>query len=158
MFEPQHPHFVLSDGMYCHVLDEGLYIGKKDLPKSLPESDDTPDILSMIFQAIAALVFYFFVFMSMKAGYYVITFMTGVLAVYLSWKFYSSLGFTQTNFIRRADVLNVSYLKKNFGYDAFVITYAGKDGKAKKRRLTIYDSRECLVQALDVMQQEGLLK
>lgn len=91
-------------------------------------------------------------------GLYVVVFMLGMLDLLMLPALYRLLGYSQTNFIPREDISGTEYHKRNFGYDWFVVHYTGKNGKHCKRRLVIYDSQECLTQALSVMRAEGLLK
>lgn len=157
MNEPLHPHFVLSDGMYCHVMPEGLIISKKQLPKATPVQSANPEWLWVILLLIGAGIFGFFLVMSLIAHYYVVSFMVGVCAIFLMWNAIKLIGYTSTLFIAREDILGVTYHSKSFGYDTFIVLYAGTNGKVLKRRLIIYDSQECLTQALTVMTEQGWL-
>jgi len=157
MNEPQHPHFVLSDGMYCHVMPEGLIISKKQLPKETPAQRTNPEWLWVILLFIGVGIFGFFFVMSIIAHYYVVSFMVGVGVAFLGWNAVKLIGYTSTLFVAREDVLGVTYHSKSFGYDSFIVRYAGPSGKVLKRRLIIYDSQECLTQALTVMTEQGWL-
>jgi hypothetical protein len=158
MNEPQHPHFVLSDARYCHVLGEGLAISaKKEIPVDFKQNDK-PDYFSAFWLILGIVVVSFFMVMCTITELYVVVVLMGALNTLMIVSLYRTLGFSQTDFIPRNDITAVQYFKKNFGYDFFVVHYSGEKGKALKRRLVIYDSHECLLQALEVMNQQGLLK
>lgn len=158
MNEPEHPHFVLSDARYCHVLKEGLIISKKKIPEDRPVQNDKPDYASSVWLILGISVLTFFMIMCTITKLYPVVVLMMALTILMIVTLYRVLGFSQTEFIPRADINGVQYFKKNFGYDWFLVHYTGKNGKACKRRLVIYDSSECLNQALTVMQAEGLLK
>jgi hypothetical protein len=157
MNEPEHPHFVLSDGQYCHVMPEGLIIAKKKIPDPRPVQNDKPDYLSATFLIVGALILAGFIVACAMIDFFVVIFMLSLLELLILGSLFRMLGYSQTNFIPRADITGVDYKKRNFGYDYFVVHYAGKNGKDRKRRLVIYDSQDCLNQALKVMKSEGLL-
>lgn len=158
MNEPQHPHFVLSDGNYCHVMPEGLIVSKKKIPDRTPAQDDKPDVISGVLLAIGVVIFTFLIVMCAITGMYVVVFLLGLVDALLVVSLIRTLGYSQTPFIPREDISGVEYIKRNFGYDVFLVHYTGKKGKHAKRRLVIYDSQECLTQALNVMVSEELLK
>lgn len=158
MNEPEHPHFVLSDARYCHVLKDGLVISKKKNPTDVPVQNDKPDYVSSIWLTLGIAVLTFFMVMCTITQLYVIVVLMGALNALMAVTLFRMLGYSQSDFIPRADIVGVQYFKKNFGYDGFFIHYTGKNGKPCKRRLMIYDSAECLNQALGVMKSEGLLK
>jgi len=158
MNEPEHPHFVLSDGRYCHVLQEGLIVSKKLIPEDRPIQKDGPDVLSLGFLITGIAIATFFMVMCFITGFYVVDVMLGTLNLLMIYSFIRALGFSQTELIPRTSVLDVKYTKRNFAYDYFVVHYTGKSGNACKRRFIIYDSQECLDQALSVMKTEGLMK
>ena len=158
MNEPENPHFVLSDGQYCHVLDEGLVVSKKKIPDQLPKQDDSPDYVTMTLLALGIGMLSFLVAMCFVTGMYVVVILLGALDVFAIMGFVRMIGFSQTEFIPRADITGVEYKQRNFGYDWFIVHYSKKGGKACKRRFIIYDSQECLDQALNVMKTDGLLK
>ncbi len=158
MNEPEHPHFVLSDARYCHMLPHGLVIGNKNDAHVIPEQKDSPDYVSGLWLIIGIAVLTFFMVMCTITELYVVVVLMGALNILMIVTLYRTLGFSQTGFIPRKDINSVEYHKKNFGYDHFLIHYTGKNGKACKRRLVIYDSQECLNQALGVMKTQGLLK
>lgn len=158
MNEPTHPHFVLSDGQYCHVLEDRLYVGKRDLPKELPPPENKLDAVSIILFGLGLLIMLFFAVTTIITKYYVVTFTTSALGITLAVAFFRAMKFTATKTIYRGDILGVEYHKRAMGYDYFIVHYAGKDKKAWKRRLTIYDSQQCLEQALQVMKNAGILQ
>jgi hypothetical protein len=158
MNEPEHPHFVLSDARYCHVLYEGLVVSNKKDKDIIPEQKDSPDYVSGIWLMIGIAVLTFFMVMCVITELYVVVVLMGALNILMVVSLYRTLGFSQTEFIPREDIVGVQYFKKNFGYDWFLVHYTGKNGQACKRRLVIYDSQECLNQALDVMKTQGFLK
>lgn len=158
MKEPNHPHFVLADAQYCHVLADRLLIGKRDLPEKMPEPVGKPDFVTLALQLAGLLVLAFFMVMTVITQYYVITFTLGILFLTLGLSFVRTAGYTSTNIIMIADIVGVDYKKKLFGYDYFIVHYAGPQGKECKRRLPIYDSQKCLDQALSVMKDAKLLK
>lgn len=158
MNEPQHPHFVLSDASYCHVLPQGLVVSKKKEVKEMPVQNDKPDYFSSVWLIIGAAILTFFMVVCTITELYVIVVLMGGLNGLVLVSLYRSIAFSQTEFIPRDDVNAVQYFRKNFGYDYFLVHYTGKNGKACKRRLVIYDSAECLNQALGVMKAEGFLK
>jgi hypothetical protein len=100
----------------------------------------------------------FFLSMTLITHYYVVTFTLAVLFLTLGGAVYRSSGYTSTKVIVAADIVGVDYKKKMFGYDYFIIHYAGPNGKDCKRRLAIYDSPQCLEQALNLMRYLGFLK
>jgi hypothetical protein len=104
------------------------------------------------------LILGFFHQMTLLVDFYVVTFTLGVLMLALVLALVRTVGQTTTKVIPRADILGVDYKKRLFGYDSFIIRYAGEHGKVWKRRLAIYDSQQCLNQALEVMKTEGLMK
>lgn len=157
MNEPEHPHFVLSDGQYCHVMPEGLIVSKKKLPAQVPQQNDNPDFTTLIFLGIGIAVLTFLIAMCAVTGMYVVVFLLGLLNVFMLIGFVRMIGFSQSEFVPRADINGVEYVKRNFGYDWFIVHYTCRNGKACKRRYVIYDSQECLNQALSVMKTEGLL-
>lgn len=158
MNEPKHAHFVLSDAQYCHVLEDKLYIGKRELPAAFPKPNNRVDYLQLALVIAGLLVLGFFLVMTIIVDFYVVTFTLGALMLALILAFTRTIGQTTTKVIPRADILGVDYKKRLFGYDTFIIRYAGEHGKVWKRRLAIYDSQACLSQALEVMKSEGLLK
>lgn len=158
MNEPKHPHFILSDAQYCHVLDDKLYIGKRELPEKYPAVKNRLDVVLMILQLAGALILGFFLFMTIITHYYLITLTLGLLTMLLVVSLIRTLGYTNTSVIIKADIVGVDYHKVSIGYDYFVVHYSGEGGKAWKRRLTIYDSSQSLQQALQVMKDAGLLK
>ena len=158
MNEPKHPHFVLSDARYCHVLQEGLVVSnKKEIPV-IPKQNDRPDYFSGFWLMLGIAILSFFMVMCTITELYVVVVLMGALNGLMILSLYRTLGFSQTDFIPRADITAVQYFKKNLGYDYFLVHYAGANGKDMKRRLVIYDSQECLIQALEVMKAQGLLK
>lgn len=158
MNEPEHPHFVLSDARYCHVLEKGLVVSNKKVATVVVEQNDKPDYASGIWLMIGIVVLFFFMVMCTITELYVVVVLMGALNVLAIVSLYRTLTFSQTEFIPRGDILNVEYFKKSFGYDWFLVHYTGKNGQPCKKRLVIYDSQECLKQALDVMKSQGLLK
>ena len=158
MREPAYPHFVLADGEYCQLVDGKLIIGKRDLPPVLPPVIGTPDYVVLGLQLAGLLLLGFFLGMTIVAKYYVVTVTLAILFLTLAGSVYKMAGYTSTRAIIVADIVGVDYKKKLFGYDYFVVHYAGPKGKDCKRRLTIYDSSKCLEQALDLMKELGFLK
>jgi hypothetical protein len=158
MNEPQHPHFVLSDASYCHVLQEGLVISSKKEVKVIPTQNDRPDYFSGFWLILGITVLTFFMVVCTITELYVMVVLMGALNGLVIVSLYRTLGFSQTAFIPREDITAVQYVKRNFGYDWFLVHYTSQNGKAAKRRLVIYDSAECLNQALEVMRAEGFLK
>lgn len=157
MNEPEHPHFVLSDGQYCHVLKEGLIVSKKKAPQQLPEQKDTPDYTSLGLLGAGIIILTFLSGMCAVTGMYLVVVLLGALDIFAIMVFIRMIGFSQTEFIPRNDIQAVNYVKRNFGFDWFIIHYTGKDGKHHKRRLMLYDSKEAITQAVNVMQAEGFL-
>ena len=158
MNEPQHPHFVLSDARYCHVLQQGLVISNKKTVMEIPAQNDNPDYVSSIWLILGIAVISFLITMCAITGMWVVVFLLGLIDGLMIVTLYRMLGFSQSAFIPRDDVTGVEYFKRNFGYDWFLVHYTGKNGKHCKRRLVIYDSAECLNQALTVMKAENFLK
>mgnify|MGYP000683953499 CR=1 FL=1 len=158
MNEPTHAHFVLADAQYCHVLKDRLVIGKRELPEKMPEPAGKPDYVTLALQLAGILILSFFLVMTLITHYYVITFTLGILLLTLGISFIRTAGFTSTKAILIADIVGVDYKKRMFGYDYFIVHYAGPHGKECKRRLAIYDSQKCLDQALSVMKEAKLLK
>lgn len=158
MNEPEHPHFVLSDGQYCHVLKEGLIVSKKKLPQVTPSQNDNPDYATAGLLGAGVIILSFLITMCAITGMWIVVFLLGMLDIMMIIALLRMIGFTHTNFIPRADINGAEYIRRNFGYDWIIVHYTGKDGKHKKRRFVIYDSKECLEQALTVMKSEGFLK
>ncbi|MDQ3111547.1 MAG: hypothetical protein M3R17_16795 [Bacteroidota bacterium] len=158
MNEPTHAHFVLADADYCHVLNDRLIIGKRELPEKLPVATSKPDYMTIGLLITAILVLSFFLVMTLIVHYYVVTFTLSVLLLLTLVGMIRTAGFTSTKLIMIADIVAVDYKKRMFGYDFFIIHYAGPNGKKCRRRLAIYDSHKCLEQALTVMKEAGLLK
>lgn len=158
MNEPTHSHFVLADASYCHLLEDRLYIGKREVPDKLPAPLNQLDLVTLLLQIAGLAVLLFFIVMTIITQYYVVTFTLGLLAITLGISLIRSAGFTATKTILKADILSVNYHKRMFGYDFFIIRYAGPGGKVWKRRLAIYDSHRCLEQALVAMKEAGLMK
>jgi hypothetical protein len=158
MNEPTHPHFVLADAQYCHVLKDRLIIGKRDLPEKMPEPTGNPDYMTLAFLSAGFLILSFFLVMTLLSSFYVVSFTLGILLLTLAIALIRSFGYTSTKAIMIADIVGVDYKKKMFGYDYFIVHYAGPQGKECKRRLPIYDSQKCLDQALAVMKEAKLLK
>jgi hypothetical protein len=158
MNEPTHSHFVLADASYCHVLEDRLYMGKREIPEKIPAPVNQLDYITLFLQITGLTVLLFFVVMTLITHYYVVTFTLTLLALTLGISLIRSAGFTATKTIMKADIIGVNYHKKLFGYDFFIIRYAGPGGKVWKRRLAIYDSHRCLEQALKAMKDAGLLK
>lgn len=157
MNEPEHPHFVLSDAMYVHVLSEGLIVAKKDLPKVMPVQKDGPETMTVALLGAAVFATLFFAVMTAITGMYLITFLMGAMMFLAVQNLLRSLKFSATDFIPRSAIQGVKYRKKSFGFDSLIVKYAGKNGKVFLRRFAIYDSHDCLVQALQVMKNEGWL-
>ena len=157
MNEPKHSHFVLADASYCHVLEDRLIIGKRELPEKIPAPINKLDFVTLIMQIVGLLILLFFIIMTIITKYYVVTFTLSLLAITLGLATLRSAGFTSTKCIMIADIVGVEYNKKWVGYDFFVIRYSGPGGKVWKRRLAIYDSKECLEQALTAMKKAKLL-
>jgi hypothetical protein len=157
MNEPEHPHFVLSDAMYVHVLPEGLIVAKKDLPKVMPVQKDGPETMTLALLGAAVFVTLFFAVMTAITGMYLITFLMAAMLFLAVQNLLRSLKFSATDFIPRSAIKGVEYRKKSFGFDSLIVTYSGKNGKVFMRRFAIYDSHDCLVQALQVMKTEGWL-
>lgn len=139
-------------------MPEGLIISKKKIPAEVPAKNDAPDVLSGIFLVIGASIFTFLMVMCAITGMYIVVFLLGLIDALLIVTLIRTLAYSQTEFIPRDDVSGVEYFSRNFGYDVFVVHYSGDKGKHRKRRLVIYDSQECLTQALHVMTAEGFLK
>ena len=158
MNEPEHPHFVLSDGMYCHVLEQGLIVSKKKIPAEAPLQSDRPDFVTSSFLLIAALILTFLLVMCFITGMYIVVALLGLMDAFAIIGFVRTISSSQSPFVPKADVIDTRYVKRNFGYDWMLVFYTGKDGKVRRRRYTIYDSHECLVQALDAMKSQGYLK
>ncbi|HTL80083.1 MAG TPA: hypothetical protein VL651_00185 [Bacteroidia bacterium] len=158
MNEPTHAHFILSDAQYCHVLEDRLYVGRKDVPEKFPQVKNSFDGVLLILQVAAFLLLAFFITMTIVVHYYVVTLTLGMLLLLLMVSVIRTLGFTNTKVIMKADILGVDYFKKSVGYDFFVVRYSGEGGKLWKRRLTLYDSQQSIKQALEVMKEAGLLK
>ncbi len=158
MNEPTHSHFVLADAQYCHVLNDCLVIGRSVLPDKTPQPTHKPDLITFILQLTGVLILTFFLVMTLITHYYVVSFTVGMLLITLGVSFIRTTGFTATNAIMIADITDVYYKRKSFGYDYFIVYYSGPEGKKCKRRLTIYDSEKCLAQALTAMKNAGLLK
>ena|ERR1044072_3315616 len=158
MNEPEHPHFVLSDAQYCHVTREGFIIAKKNIPEPIPAQNDKPDLVNGLLLGAGAAILTFLVAMCAITGMYIVVFLLGMLDILVLVSLFRLLAYSQTNFIPRDDVSGVEYKRRNFGYDWFIVHYTGKNGKHCKRRLAIYDSQECLTQALHVMKSQGFLK
>lgn len=158
MNEPEHPHFVLSDGRYCHVLQEGLIVSKKNLPEERPVQKDGPDAVSLGFLIVGIAIATFFMVMCWITSFYVVVVMLGTLNLLMLISLIKAIGFSQTEFIPRTAIKEVKYTKRNFSYDYFIVHYTGLKGNPCKRRFVIYDSQDCLDQALRVMTEEGLLK
>ncbi len=158
MNEPEHPHFVLADAKYCHVLKEGLLVSKKTVPEKQPIQIDSPDRLSLAFLISGIALATFFMIMCWITQFYVVDVMLGALNILMIISLIRAVGFSQTNFIPRDSITSVAYKKRNFAYDYFIVHYAGQKQQPCKRRFAIYDSQVCLDQALAVMRQEGLLK
>jgi hypothetical protein len=158
MKEPVHPHFVLSDAQYCHFLDDRLVIGKKDLPEKLPAPKNKLDVMLLLIQLLGLALLGFFIVMTVLAKYYMVTFTVSGLFLLLVYSVVRTAGFTTTQSIMKSNIVGVEYHKRGLGYDFFIINYSGEKGKLCKRRLAIYDSKQCLEQALQVMKEQGLLK
>lgn len=157
MNEPEHPHFVLSDAMYVHVLPEGLIVGRKELPKVMPEQKDGPETMTLALLGAASGITLFFAIMTAITGMYLITFLMAAMMFLAVQNLLRSLKFSATDFVPRNAIQSVEYRKKSFGFDSLVVNYKGKNGKQFTRRFAIYDSHDCLVQALQVMKNEGWL-
>ncbi len=158
MNEPQHPHFVLADASYCHVLEDRLFIGKRILPENFPAPINKLDYVTFILQLSGLLILLFFIVVTLISHFYVVTFTLGLLSVTLGIALLHSAGFTATKSILIADIVGVEYKKRLMGFDYFIVRYSGPGGKVWKRRLAIYDSHRCLDQALQVMREAKLLK
>lgn len=158
MNEPEHPHFVLSDGQYCHVLKEGLVVSKKKLPQETPEQNDNLDFTTAGLLGAGIIILSFLVTMCAITGMWVVVFLLGMLDIMMIVALLRMAGFTQTNFIPRDDISGAEYTRRNLGYDWIIVHYTGKNGKHLKRRFVIYDSKECLDMALRVMKSEGFLQ
>jgi hypothetical protein len=158
MNEPTHAHFVLADADYCHVLNDRLIIGKRELPPKLPEPAGNPDYTTLGLLLAATLLLGFFLVMTLITHYYVVTFTLSILLLLTLTSLIRNAGYTATKAIMIADIVGVDYKKRMVGNDYFIIHYAGPNGKECKRRLAIYDSQKCLEQALTVMKEAGLLK
>lgn len=155
MNEPQHPHFVLADGTYCHVLADRLVVAKKELPAVLPQPNGKKLWLEVIGMAVAALIMLFFCVVMIMSDYYLLAALTLTLAGFSAFAAYRMFGYTDTPAILRDDILSVKYHRRAIGNDAFIVYYTDAEGKAARRRFSIYDSKECLLQALEVMKNEG---
>jgi hypothetical protein len=155
MNEPEHPHFVLSDASYVHMMEEGWIVGKKDLPKETPTQKDGPDRMSVILLGAATGITLFFAVMTAITGMYLITFLMGGMMLLSVQNLLRSFRYSQTMFIPRNAISGVTYSRKSFGFDSFVVTYKGKNGQDYKRRFSIYDSKDCLLQALEAVHNEG---
>jgi hypothetical protein len=158
MNEPTHSHFILADASYCHVLEDRLYIGKREVPEKIPAPLNKLDFVTLSLQLAGLIVLLFFDVMTIITHYYVVTFTLSLLALTLGISLIRSAGFTATKTIFKEDIIGVTYHKKLMGYDYFIIRYAGPGGKVWKRRLAIYDSHQCLEQALKAMKDAGLMK
>jgi hypothetical protein len=158
MNEPKDPHFMLSDGSYCHVLEDRLYIGKKEIPGTFPPQKHGMDIVTFGLQLAALLLLGFFITMTVIVHYYMVTFMLSLLLLLLGVSLVRTFGYTNTMVIMKADVVGVKYLHRSVGYDLFIVSYSGKNGNLRKRRLMIYDSKETSTKAIAVMKEAGLLK
>jgi hypothetical protein len=156
MYEPQTPHFVLADGTYCHILSDRLVIAKKEIPAVLPEPDGKKLWFEVIGMSFAALIMLFFCVTMILSGYFLLAFLTFALACFSAFAAYRMFGFTDTKAIIRDDILQIVYHRRKIGNDAFIVLYTDPQGKPARRRLNIYDSQECMVQALQVMDEEGL--
>lgn len=156
MNEPQHPHFILADGTYCHILSDRLVIAKKEIPAVLPEPTGKKLWFEIIGMSLAAVIMLFFFGMTVVSGYYLLAFLTFVLACFSGFAVYRMFGFTDTKAILRDNIQQIVYHRRKIGNDAFIVYYTDPEGKPARRRLNIYDSRECMIQALQVMDEEGL--
>lgn len=158
MKEPVNPHFVLSDGNYCHFLDDRLVIGKCDLPEKIPSPVNKMNFVVLVLQVLAICVLSFFLVMTVIASYFIVTFTLACLLLIGIITIFRGVKYSDTKAILKDDILKVEYHKRAFGYDFFTVAYAGEGGKIWAKRLTIYDSQQCLDQALLVMKEQGLLK
>lgn len=155
MNEPEHLHFVLSDATYVHMMEEGWIVGKKDLPKDTPKQNDGADKVNIILLSAATAITMFFAIMTAITGMYLITLLMVGMMLYVIQNLIRSFRYSQTMFIPRNSISGVTYKKKSFGFDSFVVTYKGKNGQTYLRRFSIYDSSDCLLQALDAVHKEG---
>jgi hypothetical protein len=158
MNEPKHPHFVLSDATYCHVLADRLVIAKRDLPSSLPEPGGRPLWFELIGLSLCAAIMAFFFVMAVLAKMYLLAALLLALGCFSAISAARMIGFTDSKAILRSDILSVTYHRRRIGNDFFIVIYATSKGKVARRRLMIYDSEQCLQQALTVMMTEGLFK
>lgn len=158
MKEPQHPHFLLSDGQYCHMLEDRLVIGKRDIPDPLPKPQNKLDTVLLLLGILGLGLLLFFTVMTILTHYYMVTLTLVVLMALIFVSLLRTAGYTTTKTIFKNDILNVEYHKRAFGYDFFIIRYSGEKGKLWKRRLAIYDSQISVDQAIAVMKEQGLLK
>lgn len=158
MKEPVNPHFVLSDGNYCHFLDDRLVIGKCDLPAKLPEPVNKTNMLVIGLLAAAIVVLLFFLVMTILVSFYIVTFTIACLLVLSFVTIFRGVKYSNTPAIMKADIIKAQYHKRAFGYDFFTLIYAGEGGKLWARRLAIYDSQQALDQALQVMKEQRILQ
>jgi hypothetical protein len=158
MREPANPHFILSDGEYCHFLEDRLFFGKIDLPKQFPSVNHRPDILAVTMQFVGIFLLLSFLISSFMVKFYVLVFiLTALLATLSVWTM-RTIQFSTAKWILRKDIVGATYHKQQLGYDYFIIQYSPEKGKLFKRRVVIYDSERSLEQALRVMTEEGILK
>ncbi|HEU4717506.1 MAG TPA: hypothetical protein VFU15_06725 [Bacteroidia bacterium] len=158
MNEPKHAHFILSDGQYCHILGDKLIIAKKEIPEKLPASSDSPDMVSVALETGGMLILAFLLYMTILASAFTLSALISGLFLLLAFSLVRQFSFSNAKVILRANILGVEYHRRAIGYDYFIVIYSGEKGKLCRRRMAIYDSSQCLEQALISMKSEGLLK
>jgi hypothetical protein len=158
MNEPKHPHFVLADGLYCHIFSDQLMVGKKEIKDPKPVANDKPNLPVIIGVAIGVLVSAGFFTATFMIGLYVFTFLFLFIGLLATITLARLVTFSQTPVVLRADIVDVAYKKQLLGNDSVIVTYLAKGGRVLRRRFAIYDSEECLNQALRVLDEEGLMR
>lgn len=158
---PKNNYFTMSDGQFCHVLNDRIVITPKLTIIDMPEPFDGPALGSQILFGGIAVVGFALTVCFFIVGFYPLAVMTMLAGISSAIAFMRGSKYSATNIIKRASIIGVEYKVVNYGYDYFLVHYTDQEkpesGLTFKRRIAIYDSAEIIAQAVALMKAEGLL-
>jgi magnesium-transporting ATPase (P-type) len=152
--------FRLSDGDYCHILDDKLvFTSNKAIREVDEEKEKKKGVTKLGIAAVAFSIFLFFsrsvlvdIFVNNKMVFVII-----VLIILLVFTLAYMSIMNQQLVIPRNEIISVELRKRGLGYSYFLVRYNSK-GKLKTKKVKLYDEPAAEQQAVDVMREAGLLK
>lgn len=155
-----HIFFRLSDGDYCHVLDDKLVFSAHKAIRDIDEmKEKRKGLVKLGIAAVAFGILMFFsrrvlvdIYMNAKGLFF------GIVAFVISVFIFAYIGIiNQKLVILRSEIINITYRKRGIGYSYFLIEY-NSNGKLRSKKVKLYDEPLAEQHAVNVMREAGLLK